>query len=288
MATEIIPYITRILAFVGIYLICALGLQINLGYTGLSNFGFGVYFAFSSYVYAISERMLNNPLISIILAFLSGFLLSIIHYCVSKKLNGESFVIVSLALLFIVNTVVINWKEVTNGPIGIFNIKGFVDMDNLTKDIYVIIVSVFFVLFFDFIRKNKISILLQSYRDNQKVASSIGIDNRLIKLSSLIISSIFFSMAGVLYAQLMGFIDPNLLKTDWLIIVYSIVIIAGLTSLEGSIIVSLIMICLPELFRFLNIQSIYIDSIRKILFGLALIGFMYFRPKGLFGKIEVK
>jgi branched-chain amino acid transport system permease protein len=285
----IINYIIHLLVFVVIYFILSLGLQINLGFTGINNFAMSAYFGLSGYSYSIISKIGVNPYISIILAITICIALAFIHHFITLKLNGESFVLVSIALIFVFYTIDINFENLTGGPKGLYNIPKpdiLNNLNNLQFGIIIIFIGVITYFVQSFFKNNRLFLIFKALRDNSITSTSLGININNIKLTSLIIASILFSISGIINAVYIGFLDPSIFKLDLIISIISIVIIGGLTSIDGALIASLLVILIPESLRFLKFSSTSIDPIRKILFSIILILVLYYKPEGLFSKKE--
>ncbi|MBW2987505.1 branched-chain amino acid ABC transporter permease, partial [Candidatus Woesearchaeota archaeon] len=108
-----------------------------------------------------------------------------------------------------------------------------------------------------------------------------------MKTYALGISALIAGIAGSLYAHYITFIDPSSFHLMQMVPILAIVIIAGLASLRGTIIVSIILVLLPEPLRFIGFPSSMVGPMRQIIYALILILILLYKPKGLFGKIKL-
>ena len=92
------------------------------------------------------------------------------------------------------------------------------------------------------------------------------------------------SVAGVLYAHYISFIDPTSFTVMESIFIISIVIIGGAGSLWGPVVGAVVLVVLPEILRFIGLPSSIAANVRQIIYGGALVAFMMWRPQGLLGK----
>ena len=107
--------------------------------------------------------------------------------------------------------------------------------------------------------------------------------------SALIISAAFFAgIAGGLYAHYINYIDPDSFTVMELIPVLCIVIIGGLGSLKGTLIATFVLVLLPEPLRFIGFSSDVIGPARQIIYAVLLICILIYRPKGLYGRFDLK
>ena len=92
------------------------------------------------------------------------------------------------------------------------------------------------------------------------------------------------SVAGVVYAHYISFIDPTSFTVMESIFIISIVIIGGAGSFWGPVVGAVLLVILPEILRFIGMPSSVAANIRQILYGSLLVVFMMLRPQGLMGK----
>jgi len=102
------------------------------------------------------------------------------------------------------------------------------------------------------------------------------------------ISSFFAGIAGCLFAYYLTYIDPSSFVFSNFIPILTIVIIGGLASLPGTIFATIIIVLLPEPFRFLGLPSSLIGPGRQILYALFLLLILLYKPKGFYGKVELE
>ena len=103
----------------------------------------------------------------------------------------------------------------------------------------------------------------------------------------MMISAALAALAGSLYAHYISFIDPSTFYLADIIIVVTMVIVGGLVSLRGSLVATVIIILLPEMLRFVALPPSMIGPMRQIMYALLLILILLYRPRGLFGKIDL-
>ena len=99
------------------------------------------------------------------------------------------------------------------------------------------------------------------------------------KVLAFALSSFFAGIGGSLYAHYQGYLDPNKFQFNYSIEMFTIVVLGGLGSVTGSIISAIVLTVLPELLR-------QFSTYRLLVYSLALIVMMIFRPQGIFGRYE--
>ena len=119
-----------------------------------------------------------------------------------------------------------------------------------------------------------------SVRENEIAAESMGINTFKYKIMAFIIGAFFAGLAGGLYSHYSGYIQPTAFDFNKSIDYLTFVVFGGMGSLSGSIIATIILTFLPELLRSMQ-------DFRMIIYPLALIILMIFRPQGLLGNKEI-
>jgi branched-chain amino acid transport system permease protein len=286
-------YLIHLLILIGIYLILAISLQLSVGFTGLLNLGHIAFYAIGAYTSALLA--LNGFsfwfcfLSAGILAMIFGFLLSL----PTNKLKGDYLALATMGFSFVVYAVLLNWTSLTRGPLGLPGIPkpkiwGISFSDNFSFLILVAIIALISYLIIKRITISPFGKVLEAIRDDELAVRVLGKNTFKMKSLALMISSFFAGIAGSLYAHYITFIDPSSFTLLQLIPVLSMVIIGGLGSLEGTIIVTIILTLLPEPLRFIGFPSSIVGPARQILYALILLLILIYKPKGFFGKIELE
>jgi len=285
-------YLIHLAILIGIYIILAISLQLAMGFTGLFNLGHIAFFAIGAYTSALLT--LNGTpfiiafLFAGIVAMLFGFLLSI----PTNKLKGDYLALATLAFTFVVYAVVLNWTDLTRGPLGLPGIPkpSFLGI-SFSSNFSFLILTIAITLISYFIIKRLVDSpfgkVLEATRDNELATRVLGKNTFKIKSYALGISAFFAGIAGSLYAHYITYIDPSSFTIMQLIPILCIVIIGGLASLKGTIIATIILVLLPEPLRFIGFPSSVIGPMRQITYALILLLILLYKPKGLFGKVEL-
>ena len=286
-------YLTHLAILMGIYSILALSLQLSLGYGGLLNLGHISFFGIGAYTSALLSVQGVPFLIcflfaGIVTAFF-GWLLSI----ATRKLKGDYSALVTLGFSFIVYAVLLNWIELTNGSLGIAGIPrpSFLGID-FSNNIFFLMLVVFIAsISYFFIWKvcnSPFGKVLESIRDDELAAKLLGKNTTKLKSVALLTAAFFAGISGSLFASYITFIDPSSFTFTNLIPILSIVIVGGLASLPGTILATIIVVLLPEPFRFIGFPTSILGPIRQIIYALILLLIIYFKPRGFYGKIDLE
>jgi branched-chain amino acid transport system permease protein len=286
-------YIIHLVILISIYLILSLAMQITIGWTGLLNLGHIAFYAIGAYGTALLS-LIGFPfwlifLIAGILGALSGWLLTI----PTHKLKGDYLALASVGFVFVIYALTLNWTDLTRGPLGIPGIPrpeifGFLFSDNISFLFLSLLIAILSFLFVKKITSSLFGKVLESIRDDELASKTLGKNTLKVKSLSMAISGFLTGIAGSLYAYYITFIDPSSFSLMQIIPILSIVIIGGLASLKGTFIATIILMLLPEIFRFVGFPSTIIGPARQILYALALLLILIYKPKGFFGKVELE
>jgi len=297
----VVPFITNayilyIINSIGIYAIAAIGLNLLIGYTGQISLGHGAFFGVGAYAAAILATKAGIPfLIAVPAAGFITALVGMIFGIPSIRLKHLYLTIATLAGQFILEYVFVQWENLTGGAEGISVPAANIFWIDLGSDR-----NFFYVIFICFVVMTWIAVNLIrtrygrafiAIRDNDQAAEGMGIPIFPYKLLSFAISSFYAGFAGALFAYYMMSITPEPFNL-WLSIEYiAMIIIGGLGSIPGAVFGSIFIVTLNEVLSLateilMNLGSsmavgITIAPLREFIYGLAIILFIIFEPKGL-------
>jgi len=283
-------YIFHICVMIFIYGILTLSLNLLVGYSGLISFAHAAFYGIGAYATTLIMMKFGiNFFLSLIAGiFISSFLSLLIAYP-SLKLKGDYFVLASLGFQIIVFSILYNWISLTKGPYGIPgiprpNIFNFEIENPFSFFIFSGIIFYIIFLFFRYVYNSPYGRVLKTIREDEIASASLGKDIPAIKIWAFAISSGIAAIAGALYAGYVTYIDPTSFTFDESMFIISIVILGGSGNLKGPLIGTLFMVILPEILRFLGLPDTVAPNVRQIIFGLALIILMKYRPQGIAGE----
>lgn len=275
-------YHVHLLVLAGLFVLMALGLDIVIGYLGELSLGHAAFFGIGAYATALLTREWELPFpMDLALACLASALFGFLIGYPSLRLTGPYFAIVTFGFAEILRLVALNWVPVTRGPMGLPNIPaaailGFV-FDSERKYYYLVLALV--VLAIVVTRRLLSSTIGQTFlaiRENEELASAVGIHPFRYKLIAFCIGMAFAGAAGSVYARYVHFIDPTALSFFYTYTVVAMVIVGGQGSIRGTIIGALLFTLLPE---YLRVAEAY----RLPAFGLLMILAIVFMPEGING-----
>lgn len=288
----ILPYVSHLLIMILIYVILVIGINLSIGYAGLLNFAHIAFFGIGAYTAALLTKAGIPFLAALILAGLFAGLFGLMVVFITRKLKGDYFALATLGLSFVVYSLMVNWRSLTGGMTGIFGIPrpeimGFVFSSPYSYLILVAIICAIAVLVSLRLVKSPFGRLLEAVRDDELRLRVLGKDTTKIKYKIMFISAIFAGVAGSLYAHYINFISPSTFYLLELIFVITALIVGGLASIKGSFAGTLFMLLIPEILRFLPIAPTILGPMRQLLFSLILLAIILYRPRGIFGRVDL-
>lgn len=300
----------------GTYTIVALGLQLNVGYTGIVNFGQAAFMAIGAYTMAILVVKAGLSFwLAMPIAVLVAMTFGVIVGLPSLRLRADYFAIATIAMAEVVRLFAQNARDLTGGNQGIFcdNDKG-VCYDDTWRDVsdwmlgiienfwtdpetlfpLLIVVWVFAGLAtvgLNYITASPWGRVLRAVREDEDAARALGKNTLFYKLQSLAIASALGAVAGFFFALNLATIHPTDFEPLVTFFAYSVLILGGLASYRGVAIGAIIFWAILEGTRFLELPDPpfteeRIAALRLAITGMILIGLMAWRPQGILGKRE--
>lgn len=267
-------YYSGIIILTIINIILALSLNLITGITGQLCLGHAGFMSIGAYVGAMISTKSELPFLLALI--LGGIFAGIIAFFIgipTLKLSGDYFAITTLASGEIIRVLITN-IDYLGGPRGI---TGIPNKSNFTWAYLIMIVTAIIII--NLIKSSRGRAMI-SVRENEIAAEAMGINTFKTKLLAFVIAAFFAGVAGSLCAHYVGFIEPNGFGFVKSTEILTFVVLGGMGSISGSIIGSIILTFLPEMLR-------GIKDLRMIIYSVALILLMIFRPTGILGTKEI-
>jgi branched-chain amino acid transport system permease protein len=220
------------------------------------------------------------------------------------RLRGDYLAIVTLGFGEIIRIILVNWTELSGGPNGIGSIprpsffgldftrsapegqQTFADffglefsaMHRLIFLYYLILVLALLTnLFVSRLRKLPVGRAWEALREDEIACQAMGMNTTNIKLSAFAIGAMLGGFAGVFFAARQGFISPESFVFTESAIILAIVVLGGMGSQMGVVLAATLLVLIPEFGR-------NFSEYRMLLFGLAMVVLMVWRPRGLIAR----
>jgi branched-chain amino acid transport system permease protein len=268
-----------------IYALVSLGLNLLMGYTGQIAAVHAGFLAIGAYVTAIVTANLEwlpcpiTLLLAGTISGLIGFLLGI----PILRLKGFYIAMATLAFGVVISEIILQWSSVTGGDDGFSvptaRIGSFV-FDSDLKLFYLIIpVTIIMTLLARNLVNGYVGRAFIALRESEVAAQTIGVDLAKYKTVAFAISAFYTGVAGGLFAFLITFLSPDAFTIELSIDFIAMIVIGGMGSILGSIIGAVILTGMQQVLAGLM-------DLQILIFGLSLIVFMIFMPRGIVGMIS--
>lgn len=301
----------------GIYGIFTLGLQLNVGYTGVVNFGQAGFMAIGAYASIIFVVEVGMPfLLALLLSILVTVLVGLIIGLPSLRLRADYFAIATIAFSEIIRDAAQNARGLTGGNQGTINLElehdrfftdsWFSASDWISENILDPIgltgqdfgdLPLFLVIWLtlgllaiglNLLIRSPWGRVLRAIREDEDAARALGKNAFSYKLQSLAIAAALGAISGWFLAFQLESVSQDAFEPLYTFLGYAALVLGGLASFGGVLVGSIILWTLLEGMRFLDLplSADKVSALRFVLVGLILIGLMAFRPQGVFGKRE--
>jgi len=302
----------RIIDVALLFIMLALGLNIVVGFAGLLDLGYIAFFAVGAYSYALlasPQFGIHWPFLALLpLGALVAATFGVLLGAPTLRLRGDYLAIVTLGFGEIIRILLNNLNRpvnITNGPQGITLIDplqvGGLSLSR-THDLAGLIIAPVHSYYFVFLACALVSIFISlrledsrigrawiAIREDELAAAAMGINTRNVKLLAFAMGATFGGIAGGLFASFQGFISPESFALLDSIMVLCMVVLGGMGNVGGVVLGAILLTALPEALRYIGplqqrwLGEVYVEpsDLRMLLFGLALVLMMLFRPAGL-------
>lgn len=296
-----------------LFALLSLGLNIVVGFAGLLDLGYVAFYAVGAYCYALLASPhfgLHLPFwvilpIGAMVACLFGVLLG----APTLKLRGDYLAIVTLGFGEIVRIFLNNLSQpvnITNGPQGVTLIDPFrigpldfsktdvlagLGFSGPIKYYYLLLIVLVVAIVINLrLQNSRLGRAWVAIREDETAAQAMGINTRNVKLLAFAMGASFGGVAGGIFSATQGFISPESFVFVESIMVLSMVVLGGMGNIWGVILGAVLLSFVPELLRYtvepaqkavFGRMIIEPEVIRMLLFGLALVLMMLYRPAGL-------
>ena len=296
-----------------LFVLLSLGLNIVVGFAGLLDLGYIAFYAVGAYTYAV----LASPHFNLHLPFwvilpigaAVACFFGIVLGTPTLKLRGDYLAIVTLGFGEIVRIFMNNLSQplnLTNGPQGItlidpFSIGSFSFAKNETiagiaftgpiKYYYLLVLVLVVVVIVNLrLQNSRIGRAWEAIREDEIAARAMGINTTRIKLLAFAMGASFGGISGGIFSATQGFISPESFVLVESVMVLAMVVLGGMGNIWGVILGAVLLSFVPEVLRYtvepaqralFGRMLVEPEVIRMLLFGLALVLMMLFRPAGI-------
>ena len=274
----------RVIMLFLIYALVAMGLNILVGLVSLVSLGQAGIYALGAYTVGVLTVKYDWPLFATMgAAVVSSAIVGVVLAYPSVRVRGVYLAVVTLAFGLIVQNVVIDWRTVTGGTLGISNIPranlGFGPLD--TTGLYTLIAGIMFAAFL--LHHNLIysryGRAMHAVAQSETAASSLGINPANQRVFAFVISAVYAGIAGALYAYLNRYVNPDTFSFSDSIRFLLMVILGGSGTTLGPLIGAGILTWIPNLLQAFGKWQLFV-------YGALLAAVIFLMPKGIIGTLN--
>jgi branched-chain amino acid transport system permease protein len=281
-------YGVHLAILVSLYLVVAQGLNLTFGLGQLFNLAHVASYAVGAYATALLATdyaasfgvcVASSVLLSALFALLLGL--------ISLRLSTDYFAIGTLAFSSVISALLVNWKTVTHGVLGVpgiprpelFGIDFYKNSNFLALIATIAIVSqaMLYCLY-----RSPFGRSLRALAEFERAASSLGKDTPRTRNIAFCVSSGFAGLAGSFFSYYLNYIDPSSFGLGEMVFILTIVIVGGPGSFWGVIGATVFLVLLPEPIRFLDISSAYVGPMRQLINAIILFAVVWWKRDKLF------
>jgi branched-chain amino acid transport system permease protein len=284
------PYWTFVATMALLYVTIAQGLNLQLGTAGVINLAGAAFSGLGGYTVGLLTLGLGlPPWLAVAGGPLVAMAVGAVLFVPILKTRGHYLALVTIAFGFIFN-ILVNNLEFTGGPQGLKNIPtlrpfgyaftaplrlGALTLPYHANFYYAALAMGAVMTWLAWRLHNSwFGLTLNTLRDDEIAARCSGVPVARYKLLAFSVGNGFVGLGGAFYAVMVGFVSPPDFDFGYSLVMLSVIILGGLDSVPGVALGALLLIPLPERFRLLH-------EYRLLLYGLAIIGVLLFRPRGL-------
>jgi len=283
-------YILNLATLICINAILAITLNFVMGYAGIFSVAHAIFFGVGAYTAAqVALHFDASLFVAVPAAMAVAAALSLALALPALRVRGEYFVAASLGLQVIGVTIFSEWKTATGGIGGVLgipppNLAGHDIVDPVEFLALALVCLLVIMLIGDVLMRSSFGRSLKAIRDSETAALAAGKNVALIKTLSVVLSAALAAVAGALYAFYLSFINVESFTLDTSVLLIAMVIIGGTGTRFGPLVGAALLMILPGLLSYLwFLPPTEIGAIQQIIYGLAMVLLMIFRPGGLVG-----
>jgi len=274
------PYTLGLLNLIAIYVIAVLGLNLFIGFAGQISLGHAAFFGLGAYGSAILTATCQFPPWPA-LALTAGVIAGVAWVLGMPilRLSGHYLAMATLGFNYIVHLVLVQWDSLTGGPSGLSGVPpltlGGMAFSSDLRFHYLVWTAalIALTLCLNLVRSG-VGRGLAALGQDETAAACLGVDVRRAKVGAFVLSAVFASVAGGLYAHYFGYVNPDAFSIFKSLDLVLMVVVGGLGSVWGTLAGVAIVTLMPHALEF---AQEYFD----IIHGLILVLILMFFPQGL-------
>jgi len=274
-------YARRIMTVMLLYATLALSLNLVAGFAGIISIAHAAFYGVGAYASALLATRVGLPVWQAFVgAIVITGLFGVLFAWPVMRLRGHYVAMGTLGLGGVISVVMLNWIDLTRGPMGIRAIPPpslfGVEIDGVGYYYLILAILIVSVVVVIHMMESAFGRAMRAMRDDELGAASVGVEARKLKMVAFGVAAAIAGACGSFWAHFVSFISPDSFNIMESIGILAMVVLGGLGSIPGAIVGGAILAGLPELLRFAS-------DYRQAVYGLAMMLVVLYRPQGLLG-----
>ncbi|MGA8786012.1 MAG: branched-chain amino acid ABC transporter permease [Polaromonas sp.] len=273
-------YVLYVVNLLMVFVVLALGMHVVIGEAGQFALSHAAFYGIGIYTAGLINTTWHPPFLVSILA--GGLLSAVLGYLIgflALRMRDIYLALATFAFGEAMQWVFLSWEKVTGGSNGMRMQPAELFGYRLTNDLqaypFVVVLAGLMLWITVVLSRSQYGSSLRAVRESDVAAMAMGINVKAMKQSAFAISAAFAGIAGGMYSLFTSFIHPESLGFQTTILVLTMVVVGGMGSVRGAVAGAIAFGLISELLR-------QVMSVQEVIYGMILMGFMMFKPKGLF------
>ena len=265
------------------FVVLATAWNILGGYAGYVNFGTGAFFGLGSYSAVVLFKALSAPLaLQIVAAAAVGAALGFGVGIMTLRLRGIFFAIATVAILFIMETLMVNWRYV-GGATGLQLLRPEViaPFPSYTRMLFVVMafLALLAIAIARYVQISWIGRGLRAIRDSEEAAECSGVPTLRLKLFACVVSGALMGAAGAPMPMYLSFVEPaSSFSLNWGVSALAMPMIGGTAHWIGPVVGALLLGSIQQI-----VTVTISNEINVLVVGVLLVLFVVLAPDGIVG-----
>lgn len=291
-------YLLSVANVIGYTILSAMGVQLLIGYCGQITLGHAAFIAVGAYVSAIAmlQYGIGYP-VSLLLAAVAAGLWSVLFGLPSARVKGFYLIMTTMAAQFItVDFLITQYVSQIGGrghyfslPPGTITIGPWVIESDVQVYYLMVLLVTLCILGMANLLRTRIGRAWIAIRDNDVAAEAMGVNIVWYKLVAFFVAGALGGVAGAFWISSLFFVSPEHFQFGWSLWIVGVILIGGVGSLHGTVFGAMFITLLLEGLKFVVIPlsevfpalSEKFLNVKEAAFGLAIVLFLLYEPKGL-------
>jgi len=283
-------FLVHVTSVACLYGILALALNLQMGFTGLVNFGLIALFGCGIYGAAFAHLWGWPPAAGLVLGLVFAVLMGLFFARLGTRMSDDYWGIATLSIAEIMRLVFTNEQALAGGAQGVSGLPvtfaGLGGQAGLARLVLYAVLLLAALWLCQRIARGGFGLSMKLMREEPQLARALGYDLDRIRRIVMVVSSLMAAIAGFFYAHYLTFVGPEQLLSAETFLIWSMVIIGGVANnwgvVAGAFLMQFALAYVPFIKDWFDLPSDFVAATRLVIVGGGILAFLIWRPKGLF------